>query len=92
LTLQPLVENAIRHGLEPKVDGGTVRICAHAREDRLVVEVEDDGKGFAPTAGAGVGLDNVRERLTSHYGDGARLVIEEAQPGTRVRLTLPLET
>ena len=92
LTLQPLVENAIRHGLEPKVDGGTVRVRAHAREDRLVVEVEDDGQGFEPKAGAGVGLDNVRERLASQYGDGARLVIEEARPGTRVRLTLPLET
>jgi signal transduction histidine kinase len=92
LTLQPLVENAIRHGLEPKVDGGMVRVSAHARDGRLVVEVEDDGQGFEPKAGAGVGLDNVRERLASQYGDGARLVIEEARPGTRVRLTLPLET
>lgn len=92
LTLQPLVENAIRHGLEPKVDGGTVQVRAHVLEDRLVVEVEDDGQGFAPTAGAGVGLDNVRERLASRYGAGARLVIEEGRPGTRVRLTLPLET
>ncbi len=92
LTLQPLVENAIRHGLEPKVDGGTVQVRAHVLEDRLVVEVEDDGQGFAPRAGAGVGLDNVRERLASRYGDDARLVIEEGRPGTRVRLTLPLET
>jgi signal transduction histidine kinase len=91
LSLQPLVENAIRHGLEPKLDGGTVRICARAHDGRLVVEVEDDGQGFEPRAGAGVGLDNVRERLASHYGDGARLVIEEARPGTRVRLSLPLE-
>lgn len=91
LTLQPLVENAIRHGLEPKVDGGTVQVRAQALEGRLMVEVEDDGQGFRPGAGAGVGLDNVRDRLASQYGDGARLVIEEARPGTRIRITLPLE-
>jgi len=90
LTLQPLVENAIRHGLEPKVEGGTVRIGARAQGEELLIEVMDDGMGFAPRAGSGVGLDNVRERLRSCYGNAARITIEDAQPGTRVRLWLPL--
>jgi len=89
LTLQPLVENAIRHGLEPKVEGGTLRLGARRVEGELRIDVEDDGLGFAPRAGAGVGLANVRERLASLYGAGARLAVEELTPGTRVRITLP---
>jgi two-component sensor histidine kinase len=91
LTLQPLVENAIRHGLEPKIEGGLVSITAAGHEGQLVIEIADDGLGFAPRAGGGVGLANVRERLSSRYGDDARLTIEDARPGTRVRLTLPLQ-
>jgi sensor histidine kinase YesM len=91
LTLQPLVENAIRHGLEPKIEGGMVSITAAGHEGQLVIEIADDGLGFAPRAGGGVGLANVRERLSSRYGDDARLTIEDARPGTRVRLTLPLQ-
>ena len=91
LILQPLVENAIRHGLEPKVEGGSVQVRARGNGQELVVEVEDDGLGFAPRAGIGVGLGNLRDRLASSYGTAARLVVEEAGPGTRVRLTLPLE-
>jgi signal transduction histidine kinase len=91
MLVQPLVENAIQHGLEPKVDGGHLRLRA-ARIDGAVVEVtvEDDGVGFgALTRGGGVGLSNLRERLASSFV-GARLVIEDAQPGTRARLLLPL--
>jgi signal transduction histidine kinase len=90
LTLQPLVENAIRHGLEPKVVGGTVRVGASRFDGELRIDVEDDGLGFAPTGSAGVGLTNVRERLVSQCGPDARLAVEELAAGTRVRIALPM--
>jgi LytS/YehU family sensor histidine kinase len=89
MLIQPLVENAIQHGLEPKVDGGHLRLRAHTDGTVVEVTVEDDGVGFgALTRGGGVGLSNLRERLASSLV-GARLVIEDAQPGTRARLLLP---
>jgi sensor histidine kinase YesM len=90
LLLQPLVENAIAHGLEPKVEGGQVRIAVRARADgTLDLTVEDDGIGFgAATRGGGVGLANLRERLRT-LDVRARLSIEDARPGTRVRIELP---
>ena len=90
LLLQPLVENAIAHGLEPKVEGGQVRIAVRARADgTLDLTVEDDGVGFgAATRGGGVGLANLRERLRT-LDVRARLAIEDARPGTRVRIELP---
>ncbi len=91
LLLQPLVENAIRHGLEPKVEGGHVKVVATIDAQTLRFDVVDDGLGFAPTtAGGGVGLANLRERLRGLFGERARLSIEEMQPGTRVRIELPL--
>jgi signal transduction histidine kinase len=84
LLLQPLVENSIRHGLEPQVQGGRIRISA-AREGRLIrIEVEDDGCGLSSRAaasaahGSGFGLQQVRDRLQAAYGGDARL---ELQPG-----------
>jgi signal transduction histidine kinase len=92
LLVQPLVENAIKHGLEPTVAGGCVRVAVRAADGALRIEVADDGRGFeATTATTGVGLTNLRERLAALYGERARLTIEDAQPGTRVRLTLPLQ-
>jgi sensor histidine kinase YesM len=91
LSLQPLVENAIKHGLEPKVGGGSVVVRATRVGDVLQIDVDDDGLGFAP-AGAGVGLANLRERLAANYGEGGRVVISDLAPGTRVRLTIPLDT
>lgn len=95
LLVQPIVENAIRHGLEPKLDGGAVRVTARrldaADGAALQIEVIDDGVGFgATTAGDGVGLANLRERIATMFGNRARLTIEDATPGTRVRLVLPL--
>ncbi|MGH6623230.1 MAG: sensor histidine kinase, partial [Burkholderiaceae bacterium] len=90
LSLQPLVENAIRHGLEPKVEGGRVQVKASAADDRLEICVEDDGLGFAPRTDAGFGLSNLRDRLAAMYGGGARMSIEDRAPGTRVRISLPL--
>lgn len=90
LLLQPLVENAIQHGLEPKLEGGRVRVVARAQGDATEVLIEDDGLGFgATTRGGGVGLSNLRERLAALFGGAARLSIEDARPGTRVRLLLP---
>jgi sensor histidine kinase YesM len=90
LLLQPLVENAIQHGLEPKLEGGHVRVVARAQGDVTEIVIEDDGLGFGPTTrGGGMGLSNLRERLEALFAGAARMTIEDAQPGTRVRLRLP---
>ena len=89
LLLQPLVENAIKHGLEPKLAGGSVQVGARRLGDQLELTVADDGLGFRPGPAAGVGLSNLREGLTALYDEKARLAIEDLQPGTRVRITLP---
>ncbi len=92
LSLQPLVENSIKHGLEPKLEGGTVRLSARVADGALQLDVEDDGLGFSSRASNGVGLTNLRERMASLYGEKARLAVEELASGTRVRMTLPLES
>ena len=96
LLLQPVVENAVQHGVGGQPGGGTVTIDAHAEGDTLVLEVCDDGAGFAPgsesseSRDGGFGLHAVRERLRL-AGPPHRLDIE-SRPGhgTRVRITLPL--
>jgi hypothetical protein len=92
LMLQSLVENAIAHGLEPKDVGGSLHIAAQVSDGRLCVTVADTGLGFGEgaTAGTGLGLANIRERLHMLYGDRAELRIERNQPaGTRVQLCVP---
>jgi signal transduction histidine kinase len=93
LMLQPLVENAIHHGLEPKLEGGTLSIRASVQGGVLQVTVSDDGLGpDAPQrrrTGNGIALDNLRQRLQALYGDAASLTIEPLQPGTRATLRLP---
>lgn len=92
LLLQPLVENAVKHGLSPSAKGGTVSVEAHVEGERLVVLVRDDGTGpnGGGTAGTGTGLANVRERLASLYGERQRLVTGAgAGGGTDVRIELP---
>jgi sensor histidine kinase YesM len=99
MLLQPLVENAVVHGLEPKVDGGMVTIEAARRGDLLEVTVRDTGLGLGPALpaasppqGRGVGLATTRERLHVLYGGRAGVELLPSPPqGTLARLTLPLE-
>ena len=95
LLLQPLVENAIHHGLEPKLDGGHVQVTVRRDGDALLLEVRDDGLGQdAPrrrSSGNGVALSNIRQRLQGRWGDRASLTLARAEPGTRATLRLPLE-
>ncbi|HYM48537.1 MAG TPA: histidine kinase [Burkholderiaceae bacterium] len=92
MMLQSLVENSIKHGLEPKPEGGSLTISADISNGRLRVTVADSGLGFAASgqSGAGVGLANVRERLAALYGGSARLSIEANSPsGTIVTIEVP---
>ena len=92
MMLQSLVENAIKHGLEPKAEGGTLTVAAEIVHGKLAVTVADTGLGFgkAATAGTGIGLSNIRERLALLYGGRATLAITEtAGGGTTVTITVP---
>jgi signal transduction histidine kinase len=96
LLLQPLVENAIKHGLEPHVQGGRVHVSARSQHGQLVLTVRDTGTGLgaeAATAGTRFGLAQVRERLATLHGAAASLTLEPAtdgQGGTCATVQLPL--
>jgi two-component system LytT family sensor kinase len=94
MILQPLVENAVKHGFSSTVDGGSIYIRSRCAEQRVVIEVEDDGVGMSVTSastGTGIGMVNVTERLQVVYGDAAEITVE-SQPGrgTLVRMVLPM--
>ncbi|MEG9431810.1 sensor histidine kinase [Terriglobus sp. ADX1] len=101
MLLQPLIENSIKHGLEPRISGGTVTLRSRIRGERLLLEVEDDGVGIAPErdvampvsglrrAGNGIGMKNVRERMEVLYGSDAVLEME-SRPGRGTRITLEM--
>ena len=92
MMLQSLVENAIKHGLEPKAEGGTLTVSAEIVHGKLAVTVADTGLGFgkADTAGTGIGLSNIRERLALLYGGKASLTVAETKGGgTSVTITIP---
>ena len=93
LILQSLVENAIQHGLEPKAEGGQIKIKVEIADGHLVVIVADTGVGFTPkssTSGGGLGLTNIRERLTAMFDKRGQLIITPNTPcGTQVRIELP---
>jgi hypothetical protein len=92
MMLQSLVENSIKHGLEPKPEGGSLTISGDIANGKLRVTVADTGLGFAVAEqpGTGVGLANVRERLAALYGGTARLSIEANSPsGTIVTIEVP---
>lgn len=95
MILQPLVENAIRHGIAPKIEGGTITLRAERRHGRLSVEVADDGVGIPPEKKldiyeSGIGISNVRERLKVLYGQDFSFDIN-SQPGkgTTIRVEIP---
>lgn len=105
MMLQSLVENSIKHGLEPKPEGGSVKVKAFRHDDTLVIEVSDTGvglseKGVAPTAGTGIGLANIRERLQMLYGKRASFTLSPNMQGgaamgamgTIARVELPYQT
>ena len=81
MMLQTLIENAIKHGLEPKIEGGHIQVSATVDGATLRVDVRDNGAGFDVHAGDGVGLANIRERLHLLYGSAAELVIEAPAGG-----------
>lgn len=94
LILQPLIENAIRHGLTRHATGGTIRIRALRQDGELRLEVQDDGAGIDDVAmGEGVGLRNTRARLTTLYGARQSFTVGRANgAGTIARITLPYHT
>ncbi|HKD81168.1 MAG TPA: histidine kinase [Candidatus Angelobacter sp.] len=100
ILLQPLVENSIKHGLSPKVDGGSITLRSRMQESKLIIQVEDDGVGMsAPPAvaaehmssGRGIGMMNVAERLHVLFGDEGRMTVQSRDgQGTLVMLELPV--
>ncbi len=102
MLLQPIVENSIKHGISPKITGGTITLRSRVSNGLLVVEVEDDGVGIVepgseasewstPQPGTGIGMANVRERLNVLYSDAARVEVESRTgAGTIVRIVLPV--
>lgn len=90
LTLQPLVENAIKHGLHPKRDGGTVTVTAEAIHEICRITVVDDGVGIGPALVEGHGLSSVRARLGLAYGEAATMRLSNG-PGLRIEITIPAE-
>lgn len=100
MMLQPLVENSIKHGLSPKVEGGSIIMRSRVEGERLIVEVEDDGVGISgagflerPTGigGNGIGMANVAERLKVLFGDTARMVVNNSPTGgTLVQISIPM--
>jgi LytS/YehU family sensor histidine kinase len=96
LLLQPLVENCIKHGLEPQVDGGRIAVSARQVGDQLHLDVRDTGAGLQalqPSGGTSFGLEQVRARLATLYGTRARLTLcpaGDAEGGTLAHIELPL--
>jgi signal transduction histidine kinase len=93
LLLQPLVENALLHGLEPKIEGGHIIVSARLLDQHLVLQVQDTGCGLTEghAARSGFGLAQVRERLATHYGAGAQFKLSNTPPiGTSALITILL--
>jgi signal transduction histidine kinase len=94
LSIEPLVENAVKHAIAPQVGGGVVRLQVRLQENALQVTVSDTGKGFPSAAGSksGVGLENVTKRLQLCYGAESRIHIESDPAGSSVSFSIPANT
>ncbi len=90
LSIQPIVENAVKHGIAPLSTGGTLAIEARRSANGLNVTVSDTGRGFVETGEPGVGLENVRRRLDLSYGGAAQLDIYSGPQGTTVSILIPV--
>jgi hypothetical protein len=91
MMLATLVENAVKHGIAPLAEGGTIRVAAAHDDDALVLTVSDNGRGFTAASGSGVGLANIRARLDALYGPRAALRLEANSPrGVIATIRLPL--
>jgi hypothetical protein len=94
MLLQPLVENAITHGIEPACEGGTIKVSVRCAGNMLMLAVDDTGIGLgnAHNAGTGAGIQNIRARLKSLFGESARLTLESRSPrGTHAGIEVPLD-
>jgi two-component system, LytTR family, sensor kinase len=91
MILQPLVENAVRHGISKKAGGGMVKISAHRDNGRLVLMITNDGLPATHKNSTGIGLANTRARLTQLYGEDFSFNLEPLGTGTRVTLSIPFE-
>ncbi len=90
MTLQPLVENALKHGLSTKISGGRIAVRSRRTESALVLEVADDGSGFPTRFREGTGLSNLRRRLDAMYGSAAQLIVSHPDRGACVSVHIPL--
>jgi signal transduction histidine kinase len=92
MVILTLVENAIRHGIEPSATGGHVEVRASADHGELLISVRDNGAGLgsAQSGGTGVGLSNIRNQLRAGFGGAARLQVRAADPGVEATVTIPL--
>jgi sensor histidine kinase YesM len=92
MIIQPLVENAVKHGLEPKIVGGDIRIKGFVKKNILTISVADTGMGIQENSASGVGTSNIRKRLKALYGDTASLYFEDMNPmGLKAIVEIPYE-
>ena len=95
MLLQPIVENCIKHGLAPRLEGGQIHLRSQRRDGRLLIEVNDNGMGIPPDRlfevyGGGIGISNVHERLRLLYGDQFKLDIHSQEgQGTQIHIEIP---
>ena len=87
--LQPLVENAVRHGIAKRTEHGVIDVTARREGDGVILSIRDDGPGYLPGSPEGVGLTNTRARLEALYGPDAKLTIESDANGTVAMIRLP---
>ncbi|MCK5310618.1 MAG: histidine kinase [Desulfobacteraceae bacterium] len=91
LIIQPLVENAIKYGLEPKIEGGKIEIKCSIKDNFLIIDISDTGYGLDTNSEIGIGINNVSQRLNNLYGNEAKLTIKENEPcGTKAIIKVPL--